>query len=779
MAYPPSTPASDKTNDTLTRDDHAPHHNQLALAIGDMVTELGSDPKGPDADVTARLDRLDEESDPALVEAIQQGDADYLDRKLFAWRKALANAATTRAVILALGDSRVEGAGLDTIEERWLNLLQGHLRDRYNSLDTGRGYIPASYTAYMALDEDPTTSGTVAFRDTEGLGLRAMALSSTGPGTVTFELHGTDMILCYAGINGGGQSEYRVNGGGWATINHNNGAAGFDFREEQEFVYLGPEDDYTVEWRWKAQGTGIAPTPVIEGIIEINGDEAAAGSGSDFAGISVLDSGHAGATAADYIAASSDHLVTQWVSDNNATLAIIDLGTNEWQASEHATITSDVATYKANLETLIGLLRSGNSDIEVILLGGWTPAGTLGTGSPDDWELFVAAQYEIAAADPLTSVFDMRRFLPEPYSGGDDSFYDFLAIHPTAAGHAAIASALADHLSLPTGGAWSSPADLVPDDGQDPAAPTSLVVTAAPLGLSVAWAANTEVDMVDGFGTYEVQAAIDSGFSTVVAQFYTGSNRMSFLVTPGLEIWFRVRAVDAHGNVSDWSTSDSGEASVWLAEAPADPADDGKVLTANGGVGEWTTPAAGGGAAQLGVAKPSGGTQGYGIPGLVFTTSSTGSLGANTDRYCPFFVNADITLTELHFRVTTGPASDATVYLGIYDADDELQPTNLVYAGSVAVATGFTGQKSVTGLTTSLPVGTYLMAINTTVDMTVRRWMSANNFLHSNLDDNFMQEGRVGRAAGAFTSSPSLWTLLAGSTGVAQLNYVAMRWTVD
>lgn len=453
MAYPPSTPASDKTNDTLTRDDHAPHHNQLALAIGDMVTELGSDPKGPDADVTARLDRLDEESDPALVEAIQQGDADYLDRKLFAWRKALANAATTRAVILALGDSRVEGAGLDTIEERWLNLLQGHLRDRYNSLDTGRGYIPASYTAYMALDEDPTTSGTVAFRDTEGLGLRAMALSSTGPGTVTFELHGTDMILCYAGINGGGQSEYRVNGGGWATINHNNGAAGFDFREEQEFVYLGPEDDYTVEWRWKAQGTGIAPTPVIEGIIEINGDEAAAGSGSDFAGISVLDSGHAGATAADYINAASDHFLGQWVSDHDVTLAIIDLGTNEWQASEHATITSDVATYKANLESLIELLRTGNSDIEVILLGGWTPAGTLGTGSPDDWELFVAAQYEIAAADPMTSVFDMRRFLPEPYSGGDDSFYDFLAIHPTAAGHAAIASALADHLSLPTGGA--------------------------------------------------------------------------------------------------------------------------------------------------------------------------------------------------------------------------------------------------------------------------------------------------------------------------------------
>lgn len=59
MAYPPPSPANDKTDDTVSDDDHAPHHNELADAVIDIVTELGTAPSGAEADVTARLAAID------------------------------------------------------------------------------------------------------------------------------------------------------------------------------------------------------------------------------------------------------------------------------------------------------------------------------------------------------------------------------------------------------------------------------------------------------------------------------------------------------------------------------------------------------------------------------------------------------------------------------------------------------------------------------------------------------------------------------------------------
>lgn len=59
MAYPPSDPAADKTNATVTLTDHPNHHNALANAIIDIIDELGSGPKGGSADLTARLSALD------------------------------------------------------------------------------------------------------------------------------------------------------------------------------------------------------------------------------------------------------------------------------------------------------------------------------------------------------------------------------------------------------------------------------------------------------------------------------------------------------------------------------------------------------------------------------------------------------------------------------------------------------------------------------------------------------------------------------------------------
>ena len=50
--------ATNKTNATVTVNDHAAHHNDLADAVNKIEAELGVDPAGGSATVAARLDTL-------------------------------------------------------------------------------------------------------------------------------------------------------------------------------------------------------------------------------------------------------------------------------------------------------------------------------------------------------------------------------------------------------------------------------------------------------------------------------------------------------------------------------------------------------------------------------------------------------------------------------------------------------------------------------------------------------------------------------------------------
>lgn len=59
MAYPPNTLSTDKTDVTGINGDHPSHHNALATAINDVVTELGTDPSGTFTNVTLRLTAFD------------------------------------------------------------------------------------------------------------------------------------------------------------------------------------------------------------------------------------------------------------------------------------------------------------------------------------------------------------------------------------------------------------------------------------------------------------------------------------------------------------------------------------------------------------------------------------------------------------------------------------------------------------------------------------------------------------------------------------------------
>lgn len=441
--WPPAELDTDYVNATPTPNTHPNAHVQVNEAVNTTVATLGT-PQG--GYLTAGQN----------IDAVRQGDADYQNRGLYGWRRAVANRRTTRAVLIAgPGDSRTEGSGLDTIEDRWLNLLAQELDRRYPTPGSRftQGYIPSWYGT-NGLAEEPTSAGTYTDSTGAGLGARCTVLRTGTPvGQKTWTVQGDNAWFYYARINNGGKSEYRIDGGSWVEVDHNNGAPGFAFEEHRIQVALGDVDTHTVDWRFKSAGSGVQPNPVIEGIEAVEGDPTI--------GITVIDCGHSGFATGGYT--SSATLLPQWVDlqgDGCAAIAM-DLSVNNWQVSDPDNIAADVAAYRAAMVTILDALQDGNSLLEVVLLGGWTPIATLSTGEPDQYPLFVAAQYDLTAQVPYTTVYDFMRFLPQPDQPGDTpapagGFYDTFAIHPQEQGHAAIGSALADHYSLPTGGAWGT-----------------------------------------------------------------------------------------------------------------------------------------------------------------------------------------------------------------------------------------------------------------------------------------------------------------------------------
>jgi hypothetical protein len=100
---------------------------------------------------------------------------------------------------------------------------------------------------------------------------------------------------------------------------------------------------------------------------------------------------------------------------------------------------------------------------------------------------------------------------------------------------------------------------LVPNDGSAPAIVTGVSVTAGFEALLVEWNAATEVDMINGYGQYEIQVDNNSDFSSPLVSRKVGANFAAVTgMAPGILLYVRVRSVDAWGTVGTWSSSGSG-----------------------------------------------------------------------------------------------------------------------------------------------------------------------------------------------------------------------------
>ena len=168
----------------------------------------------------------------------------------------------------------------------------------------------------------------------------------------------------------------------------------------------------------------------------------------------------------------------------------------------------------------------------------------------------------------------------------------------------------------------------------------------------------------------------------------------------------------------------------------------------------------------------------YGIPNTQSGSLSTGSLTLGNDRYQPFVVTKPIVVDMALIEVTAGPASAATVYFGLYAADDNWQPTgNVLLATDLAVGTSATGvfTKQVTPVT--LQAGTYLFATNSSVTMTVRTLVNGN----AAIGQSYGASGALlvfsrGRTAAAFGNSPNAWNTTASGSSAGQINYALLRY---
>jgi hypothetical protein len=168
----------------------------------------------------------------------------------------------------------------------------------------------------------------------------------------------------------------------------------------------------------------------------------------------------------------------------------------------------------------------------------------------------------------------------------------------------------------------------------------------------------------------------------------------------------------------------------------------------------------------------------YGIPNVQSGAISTGNISSGNDRYQRFSVTQPIVVDMALLEVTAGPASAATVYFGLYAADDNWQPTgNVLLATDLAVGTSATGvfTKQVTPVT--LPAGKYLFATNSSVTMTVRTLVSGDVAIAS----TYGSSGAIlvlsrGRAAGTFGNNPNAWTATATGSSAGSINYALLRY---
>jgi len=184
---------------------------------------------------------------------------------------------------------------------------------------------------------------------------------------------------------------------------------------------------------------------------------------------------------------------------------------------------------------------------------------------------------------------------------------------------------------------------------------------------------------------------------------------------------------------------------------------------------------------KSGLAQISGGALQFGVPTNELFTGTVGTTGLNANqiRYVFFKVDYPITITAWQFDVSATPASNANVRVGIYRADGAWQPIGapLYDNGGTAVANGFTGVKSATGLSVALAPGRYLTAINMDIAMSMRAYQVGSRAIDGGMGTTpIVQKVVNSQTYGALPTPGTVWNATNLAAGGMQ-HSVLWQWT--
>jgi hypothetical protein len=165
-----------------------------------------------------------------------------------------------------------------------------------------------------------------------------------------------------------------------------------------------------------------------------------------------------------------------------------------------------------------------------------------------------------------------------------------------------------------------------------------------------------------------------------------------------------------------------------------------------------------------------GGTTAVLIPGVNPTSFGSEAVTTGLIRYSPLVVNEDLTIASLKTEVVGGNGAGRLARIGLYEADGDWQPTNLVGEGEIDCSA--LGIKTVT-LATTLTAGRYLSAITTNNSSPTYRQARAqpqgNMLLGAN---DFIRSLQVSASYAALPDPGTVWDTVSTSTTLATAHYV-------
>lgn len=363
------------------------------------------------------------------------------------WRRIYAQRHTRLVKIACMGDSVTTGGGATAVWWRFVFQLQKLLNDRFawktmNQADNwglGRYYLRTPYAPGW------TVSGTTTVV-AEGSGGASLSIATSA--TVKLEVSDVKTFLwAYKTGVGSHPIQVQIQTGTIAAPGSNVLApttqavnTGLPQYTRQESGFEVPtQGPHVITFSRPAANTGNSILDWVN-VVQANANM----------GVQVMDWGYSGYHSGSFAGAGATAASARLAITNSSStpnMLIIFLGANDYIGN-----INPATTFKTQMQAIITEHRALNASwaAKPILMVGYF-ARWDATSPTYPWSGYVTAMKEIVAANTRMDFIDLSGFFPASQVADDADFdlIDSSGVHPTDAGHALIAQALADKLTAP------------------------------------------------------------------------------------------------------------------------------------------------------------------------------------------------------------------------------------------------------------------------------------------------------------------------------------------